>query len=380
TEALIEIKATSIIGIESIRTFNFSIVDRVAPRVSDTGLGVWFVKNSNDPTHLSFFADIEEHGAGVANITLHYYYSPYVVGEGSSIVQDFTPILMIFNGSDGSTLTYAVTVPYPQDDEDYEVLYYVSTQDLEGNSDSVAFDIRDYPGRNDPILHPAVGGLPEWVLLIAGLAVFLIFMGSVVYVRFIRKPEIVGLDKGLVMKGVSGVNDEEIISGVDRHTLGLVVSFFDQSHGPIPIIVIPEMLKDNYSKLVALSDKSFSTTQFSEEYSSEEQSSYDFNLGEQLRISVLSFGFALEKPDARGGQENLTLNILVHKDIFKLIEQFKDEIQDKVHEFHLTMAEDSANKVMIRIKANEVRKYVSAIVLSYVDVYGTTELIEDEED
>ena len=128
------------------------------------------------------------------------------------------------------------------------------------------------------------------------------------------------------MTGVPKIDEEEIIASIDRHTLGLVVSFFDQQHGPIPIIVIPEMLKDNYSKLVALSDRSFSGTGFSDDFADEVPSSYDFVLAEQLRISVMSFGFALEKPEARGGKENLTLNILVQKDIFNLIEQFKDEI------------------------------------------------------
>ncbi|MHA2155875.1 MAG: hypothetical protein ACXABU_11095 [Candidatus Hodarchaeales archaeon] len=46
----------------------------------------------------------------------------------------------------------------------------------------------------------------------------------------------------------------------------------------------------------------------------------------------------------------------------------------------MTMASDSGNKVLIRVKANEVRKYVSAIILSYVNIYGTTDLIEDDED
>jgi hypothetical protein len=288
---------------------------------------------------------------------------------------------MVFNTSEDGKQTYAVTVPYPEDGENYEILYWVSTSDMDGNSNPIAFDIRDYPDRiiNEKIIRPP-GGLPEELLLVAGLAVLLIFVGSVVYVRFIRKPEIIGLDKELVMKGVGDIAEEDIFAGIDRHSLGLIVSFFDQQHGPIPIIVIPEMLKDNYSKLVELSDQSFGGSQFSQDYTSEVHSTYDFILAKGLKISVMSYGFALEKPEARGGQENLTLNILVHLDIFPLIEQFKDQIQAKVHEFHMTMAEDSSNKVLIRVKANEIRKYVSAIVLSYVNVYGTTDLIEDEEE
>ena len=204
-------------------------------------------------------------------------------------------------------------------------------------------------------------------------------MGAIVYVRVIRKPEIVGLDKDLVMKGVATIVDEQIFENIDRHSLGIVVSFFDQRHGPVPIIIIPEMLKDNFDKLVALSDRSFSGTGFSDDYESEIPSSYDFVLGQQLRISVMSFGFALDRSEARGGKENLTMNILLQKEVFKLVSQFQDEIHKKVHEFHMLMVADSSDKSAISMKANVVRKFVTKVILSYVEIYGTTELIEDEE-
>ena len=139
------------------------------------------------------------------------------------------------------------------------------------------------------------------------------------------------------------------------------------------------MLKDNFSKLVDLSDRSFSGTGFAEDFESEVTSSYDFVLGPKLRINVLSFGFALDRPEARGGQENLTLNILVHPEMFDLVNQFKDELHEKAHVFHMKMVEDSSNKPVIRVQANNVRKFVSAIILSYVEIYGTTELIEEED-
>jgi hypothetical protein len=139
------------------------------------------------------------------------------------------------------------------------------------------------------------------------------------------------------------------------------------------------MLKDNFNKLVELSDRSFSGTGFSDDFESEIPSSYDFSLGSQLRISVMSFGFALDKPEARGGQENLTFNLLLHKDIFKMVSQFQDEIHEKVHDFHMLMVTDSSNKPVIRANANAIRKYVTSIILSYVEIYGTTELIEEED-
>jgi hypothetical protein len=141
-----------------------------------------------------------------------------------------------------------------------------------------------------------------------------------VYVKFIRKPELVGLDKDLVLEKIPEISDAEIMTTLDSHTIGIVVSFFDQRHGPIPIIVIPEMLKDNFTKLVELSDRSFSGTGFSDDFDAEIPSSYDFVVAHGLRTSIMSFGYALERPQARGGQENLTLNIIIHQDLFPLVQ------------------------------------------------------------
>ena len=112
----------------------------------------------------------------------------------------------------------------------------------------------------------------------AALAVFLIFMGSIVYVKFIRKPELIGLDKELVLKSLSEIEEPEIMDALDAHSLGVIISFFDQRHGPIPIIIIPEILKDNFTKLIDLSDRSFSGTGFCDNFDVEISSSYDFTL------------------------------------------------------------------------------------------------------
>jgi hypothetical protein len=93
----------------------------------------------------------------------------------------------------------------------------------------------------------------------------------------------------------------------------------------------------------------------------------------------MSFGFALERPQARGGQENLTLNLLVHQDIFPLVQAFQKQIQRRVHELHLHMDKNPEEKDTIRTDVLLLRKLVTKIVLSYEKLYGTTELIDEEE-
>jgi hypothetical protein len=287
---------------------------------------------------------------------------------------------MVLVNSTATSSFYSAVIPFDGNGTDWKVIYRIETIDSDGNSNPRAYDVlRDDPGSVEAnIVYFVPPGLPEWVLLIAGLAVFLIFLGAVVYVKYIRKPELIGLDKELVLSTAKGVPDEEILNAMELHTIGIVVSFFDQRHGPIPIIVIPEILKDNFTKLVELSDRSFSSCGFADDFSVEIPSSYDFVLTQGIRISSLSYGYALDRPEARGAQENITLNILVHQDLFPLVESFKDEVKQVVHDIHIHMNEKEEEAKEINSKIVNLRKYISTIILAYEQIYGTTELIIDE--
>ncbi len=47
--------------------------------------------------------------------------------------------------------------------------------------------------------------------------------------------------------------------------------------------------------------------------------------------------------------------------------------------FHMLMATDPSNKPVIRTGANIIRKFVTSIILSYVEIYGSTEFVEEED-
>ena len=304
-----------------------------------------------------------------------------MVGLGASVFQAELSAEMTASNQTGSSTLYNATVPFSQNGTSWRVLYYVSTIDLANNINLRAYDIlRDDPDlidRNVIVFSPP-GIDPTLVMIMFGFVLFLAFTGSFVYVKFIRKPELVGLDKELVLNNLSQVSETDVVSSMDAHTLGVVISFFDQRHGPIPIIVIPEILKDNFNKLVELSDRSFSGTGFCDNFTDIIPSSYDFVIAHGLRTSVMSFGYALERPQARGGKENITLNILIHKDVFKLINQFLDEIQVKVHQTHLLMDKSPSEKKQIEEAVSGIRTFVSRIILSYQNIYGATELVEEK--
>ncbi|MFX0170679.1 MAG: DUF2341 domain-containing protein [Candidatus Hodarchaeota archaeon] len=368
--------------LEFLFGFNFTTMDTVAPRVTEA---YFSFDDDLNPQEITFYAEINEYGSGISEVILYYYYRADSAGGGATLFQDeyWLSARMSFeliNTSESINL-YSVSVLFEHNNSNTEIIYRIYTLDNDGNENPSAFDIRNYPQRiKDQKFIYQAPGLPEWLLLLAGSVVVLIFAGSIVYIKFIRKPEIVGLDKELVIEKISEIDEQEVLNSIELHTLGVVTSFFDQRHGPIPIIIIPEILRDNFTKLIELSDRSFNACGFCDDFTSEIQTSYDFILSEGLRISVLSFSFALERPDARGGQENITINILIHKDMFPLIDSFKEEIQKYVHEIHVLMNQKDVDKQLIQQKVTDLRKSTSSIILSYEEIYGTTKLLTEDDE
>jgi hypothetical protein len=378
-----EIKVVTSVGdgqtfdIYQLLPFNFLISDSVAPRVTNA----FFTYNS---TSITFFAELEEFGSEISNVNLYYYFESISantsIGVGSSIQQSEYFTRMVLLNTSSTSSFFSTAIPFDGNGTDWKVIYRIETIDSVGNINPQAYDVlRDNPESVDAsIIYYVPPGLPRWMLLVAGLAMFLTFIGAIVYVKYIRKPEIVGLDKELVLSKSSEIREDEVTNAMELHTIGVVVSFFDQRHGPIPIIVIPEILKDNFTKLVELSDRSFSSCGFADDFSVEIPSSYDFVLTQGIRISSLSFGYALERPEARGAQENITLNMLVHQDLFPLVESFKDEIKEKVHKIHVHMDKKEEEQDIINNMIFDLRKFLSRVILAYEQIYGTTELIRED--
>ncbi|MHA2334305.1 MAG: hypothetical protein ACXAEU_19915, partial [Candidatus Hodarchaeales archaeon] len=202
---------------------------------------------------------------------------------------------------------------------------------------------------------------------------------SFIAIKVFGGTELVGLDLEKVMEGIDEPTSEEIQSSIDAHTVGLVISFFDQRHGPVPIIVEPTILKDNFTKLVDLSDLSFSACRFAENFEEELPSNFDFNLGRGYKVTSVAFGFALDRPKARGGSENITLNILAQKTYSKLIIQFTEKFEDQVHDIHVTMNEKPKGLDEITEKVVALRNFVTKMVLSYENLYGPYEEESEEE-
>ncbi|MHA2497580.1 MAG: hypothetical protein ACXAEI_19090, partial [Candidatus Hodarchaeales archaeon] len=379
---------------DEIRTsfaFNMTITDQAPPRV----LSVVYSWDEDNPVNITFIAEIEDNGSGVAQVILYYFFRPV----GSTTMPNGTTLNLTPNNSQllegGMLLTvgqnekpwigvpmlsngthWISEVPFGPD-ADTEILYYFYVEDGEGNVNPRA---REEKGTKQYLLKGA-GGLDLMFVLGLLAVVALVFaIASVVAIRMWRTTELVGLDKERVLGSMDVIEEEEVKSALALHTLGVVVSFFDQRHGPIPIIIAPEILRDNYDKLVDLSDQSFSVCQFMDNFEREKFAIFDFSLEPTLSINSISFAFALERPSARGGSENITLNILVQPNVFPLVSQFVDHFFQKVHEIHVVMDKSPSRRDKLLEMITDLRMQISYVVLSYERLYGTTELLAEEDD
>jgi hypothetical protein len=364
--------------IATIMSSSFMIEDKVAPRVEDA---FFIPDDAVNPTSLNFYANIEEFGSEIITVTLLYHFRPVNYSEGGMAAQVlWNEVEMVFDPTALAPSRYSISVNFMINTTDLEVIYRISTQDSAGNANPSAFDIMNFPMRiRDQRFFYRPTPFPLEILLLASLVVIGVITGSYIYIRYIRKPELIGLDKETVLENIPKLNEVDIRAVLNTHTLGIIISFFDQRYGPVPIVTLPKLLQDNFPKLLELADRSFSGTGFADAFDIEIPSSYDFILDRGVRVSVMSWGFSLDRPQARGGQENLTLNILLHKDVFPLVNQFQEEIQIKIHKIHMLMKKSPPEKDAVGKEAEELRTYISAIILAYEGIYGTTDLLLEED-
>jgi hypothetical protein len=388
TTATVEVTIyTEITGhiITNSLTFNFTIEDNAPPRVTIAG----FYYDLANPINITFYAILQDYGSGVDVVNLYYDFvnveDEDENGNGASTfwrskylqVPSFpNNVLLIDNGTH-----YLATVPFKPNGTT-DIFYKIQVADVSGNINDDA-----YPNGYDPLrvselrYRPTITGFSLLDLL--PIILVLIVVGGILSFVAIKKfsgTELVGLDVERVMENIILLDEEEIDNVLDLHTLGIVVSFFDQRHGPIPIIVEPEILKDNFNKLVELSDLSFSACRFMDNYEEELPSHFDYIYGSGLRTTSVSWGYALERPSARGGAENITLNILVHKIYSELILQFIGKFADQVHEIHVIMDKSPEKKEEITKRIVDLRKLVSSILLSYESMYGPVEDLDEEQE
>ncbi len=364
------------------KTFMYSILiqDAAPPRVVSAGFE-W--NDDREPTKITFYAEVEDFGSNIADVILYYDIRPVNGEEEQRSRRAYPNIINIADDANFKSIPmtplnashYYVTIDYTPK-EDVEVLIKIQTGDKRGNINYNAFPegTNEEWVQNNRFKYKITVGLP--IELLIGIVALVIIIAGI-SIRVFRKT--VGLDIEKVLKHTKKISTNEIRAYMNDHTLGVVIATFDQLHGPIPIFVEPEILKDNLDSLVELSDRAFSAVRFVEDVSTERNTLFEFNVTPSLVINSLTYGYSLDRPEARGGAENISLNILLHKPYDVLISQFIDSFTDIVHDIHKLMDEHSSEREKIALKIIKLRELLTAIVLAYEKIYGSVEEFQIEE-
>ncbi|MFX1536568.1 MAG: hypothetical protein ACFFDI_20315, partial [Promethearchaeota archaeon] len=346
--------------IERALQFDFPITDEAPPRVEDAGID-W---KSSSPNNITFWATLSEWGSGINEVLLYYDFRP--LGAQTKFADlPQGPILMSFNGTH-----YLATVAFTPD-QIYDILFQLSVSDLAGNTNADAYP-EGWSTGGVRFTPPPIDLGPFLILFVVAIAIIGIL--AVVAVRVFRKTELVGVDINKVVEASQQVSPEEIRSTISEHTLGIVISTFDQLHGPIPLFVEPPILKDNFDKLIELSDRAFSAVRFVADFEREIFTVFEFDFG--VLTTSISYGFSLDRPEARGGAENITLNIVIHNPYGGLVTKFADVYANDVHQIHMLMNKGESEKEEIANLVVKIRETITAIIVAYEELYGIVEEFE----
>ncbi|MHA2247670.1 MAG: LamG-like jellyroll fold domain-containing protein [Candidatus Hodarchaeales archaeon] len=371
---------------------NFTFTKDISPpRVNRA----YFLTNDElSPTNLTFFAEIEEYDSGIDVVILLYYFevlneTENSGGSGSSLFQDeesqwFNATMEFCEKSDQYHI-YTVTVPFSQNNSDWKVIYSISTSDYSGNIDENAFSVdyeQDegniivfYPSTNDTIPsnnNKLLTGdfIPSLVLLNIILLIIGITIVTSIYAKFLRKPVLVGLDRNLILKNMDKVSDSKLKASINKHTLGIVLSYFDQRTGPLPLMALPISLDKDSNLLLKLSSRAFSNCELVDNFHEEKEAIFNFtNCQGGQNIKSLSYSFSLNRPGARNDAENITLSILILPEFFQIIYQFFDNLSIPVKKIHKILDENPENKMGILNELDQLRKMISRIIISYSKLY-----------
>jgi hypothetical protein len=364
-------------------TFNFIAEDNAPPRVNNA----FFVLNNNlQPSNLSFYAEVEEYGSGIDEITLYYYFEEVNNGEsgggsGSSFFQErevhWLQMGMEFHNRSGNIAIYSVTVPIALNGSNWNVIYRISTADHNSNINENAFQIDPQQAEQNPILYYGAEGIvPSSTLIIfIFLTIISVVIGSIlvslIYIkRSNRKSELIGLDRNLVLENFHQVSNVELLAGLNKHTLGIALATFDDTMGPTPIMITPKALKKETTVIYKVIFRSFSNCEFVADLNNINQAIFNFTLPEKTSVKVLAYSFALNRPHFRGGQENITLSIMIYPPYFSIIDQFANRIIERIKKIHELLNSSPEDKRAISLKIIKLREMISKLIISHSKLYG----------
>ncbi|MHA2109743.1 MAG: hypothetical protein ACW99R_18715, partial [Candidatus Hodarchaeales archaeon] len=236
-------------------------------------------------------------------------------------------------------------------EQNERTLTHNELSDILGDLESDAFVLPSIA--NDMLNNP---------LVIFILLSFLLGLALLTVQRF---RTISGFDKKKVLDELENVSENEVWEENDKVSIGIVASFFDQTKGPVPIIVYPEKLRSSETMLATLADRSFSTLGFVSKPDEDKHATFRFQIGGD-RCTVFGYAFAISNPEARGGQENLSVSFVIRPPWGNLenINRFLNELVEKTQQIQILIQENADAKI-IQKEMENTRNFFTRAMLTF---------------
>ncbi|MHA2109082.1 MAG: LamG-like jellyroll fold domain-containing protein [Candidatus Hodarchaeales archaeon] len=333
------------------------------------------------PTNLTFYAEVEEYGPGIEQIELYYYFeelnqSSETGGFGATSYQTgnipWIQTEMYLNSVTDNSYVYSASIPLPQEGITWKVIYHIVTTDSSGNIDENAFTVDQARVESETIIiYPSP-------LSVDPLIIILIFLGAILgtvilttsVLNYYRKPKVLGEDKDSVLDYIKHIKKEEVRKSVYNHTLGIVISIFDDQAGPIPFFILPKSLDNNQNLLLNLSYRAFSNCEFVNSLDDINQAQFNFRMNTNKKIKSLSYTFTLHRPKARNGVHNIAISLLVYQDVFPTVNFFENLLAVRIRSIQLILDKEPIDKKKIFFKMIELREFISEIILAHQMIYN----------
>ncbi|MHA2307131.1 MAG: hypothetical protein ACXACU_17260, partial [Candidatus Hodarchaeales archaeon] len=309
-----EITLTDRSGKSLILEDHFNIDDKSAPHLLDEPEPEFTLK---DYGNFKIKVTVGDNGSLVTSAILIYEI------QGKQPVEiSLTELVEASDGGSGSstndqyqyTKTFYKSFSVPTDlFKPTPVTFTLRVSDSEGNSreiqnsklvsllrpdESSVVDFEVPPSSTEFLLNPIV---------LSFIALILLILSAIVVKRF---RTISGFDKKKIIAALDQISENEVWEENDNISIGLMASFFDQIKGPNPIIWFPDRLEESEMMMATLADRSFSTLGFVPKPDDVKHATFRMHIGGE-KCTVFGYAFAIENPEARGGQENLSLCFII---------------------------------------------------------------------
>jgi len=191
----------------------------------------------------------------------------------------------------------------------------------------------------------------------------LIIAAAFIAVRRLRT--ISGFDRSKIMEDLVRIPDNEVWEENDNISIGIYANFFDQIRGPVPIVWYPERAEQPERIRYALADRSFSTLGFVPKPDEVKDATFRFTYAGE-KCTVFAYAFAIENPEARGGQENLSLCFMIRPPWGNLenINKFRVELLEHFQRISELMKKGEDPKIVQR-EMQKTREFFTKAMLTF---------------